>query len=117
MRCTYVISGIAALMLATISAVSAADLPAGHPPLDQARQATPATHSGEVLETLPASSYLYIRVKGAEGEEWLAAMSVDVKVGNKIKWNDGSIQRNFSSPSLNRKFESVRFVEVIEKAD
>jgi len=91
----------------------AADLPAGHPPVDQTKAATP-THSGEVLEVIPVSSYVYLRVKGAQGEEWLAAPAAEIKTGARIRWNDGVLMHDFSSPTLKRSFAAIRFVEVVE---
>ena len=123
---------VAAFVLATASlpvAVFAAEnppavpaapttMPAGHPAMGSmmaAPAASPkATHAGSVTEILPAGPYIYIHAKGAEGEEWLAASALDLKPGASIKWNDGSIMNNYQSKSLNRTFDKVRFVEVVE---
>jgi hypothetical protein len=112
-------SRIAAVLLILIPAsVLAADLPAGHPPIDsQAPTAeSEATHSGSVLEALPAGSYVYVRVKGDNGEEWLAGPATDLKVGSKVQWNDGHEMTNFTSPSMKRTFDKVRFVEILKVA-
>ncbi len=106
-----------ALSLATPVA-QAADLPAGHPPIGGATSNTPVppTHSGEVLEAIPAAGYVYLHVKGPEGDEWLAAPAADLKPGTKINWNDGMMMQNFASKTLNRTFPSIRFVETVERA-
>ena len=74
------------------------------------------SHSGTVTETIPVPSYVYVHVKGAEGEEWLAAPSAEVKVGAKVNWNDGLVMKGFVSKTLNRTFDSIRFVEILEVA-
>ena len=95
---------------------SAADMPAGHPPIDSPRQIAAPSHSGVVMEAIPAAGYIYLRVKGAEGEEWLAAPLADFKPGAKVVWNDGMMMQNFASKTLNRTFASIRFVEFVEPA-
>ena len=110
--------GIMALFLCTPFAdVWAADLPAGHPPIDHAQKAIQPSHNGEVVEAVPAAEYVYLRVKGSGGDEWLAALASDLKPGTKIRWNDGLVMRDFTSKTLNRTFASVRFVEIVERAD
>jgi hypothetical protein len=115
---TTALAAVLALFIAAPTAVSlAADLPSGHPPLDQSRQATAPTHLGQVVEALPAAGYVYLHVKGAEGDEWLAAPAADFKPGAKVRWNDGTAMQNFTSKALNRTFATIRFVEVVERAD
>lgn len=107
---------LSACLLAVSRIAAAADMPANHPPIDGAEQITPANHSGEVTEAIPVAGYIYLHVKGAEGDEWLAAPAADLKPGARIKWNDGVIAPNFTSKSLNRSFASIRFVETVELA-
>ncbi len=116
MRVLSVYIGLSVFLASSSMPVFAADLPAGHPPIDQSQQQPVANHSGEVTEATPAAEYIYLHVKGSDGEEWLATMKSDIKPGTKIKWNDGFVMRNFNSKTLNRTFESVRFVEVAEPA-
>jgi len=114
------ISLVAVLFALTLAAPlsQAADLPAGHPPIGETttKAPTPPSHSGEVLEAIPAAGYVYLHVKGPEGDEWLAAPAADLKPGTKINWNDGMMMQNFTSKTLNRTFPAIRFVEVAEPA-
>jgi hypothetical protein len=96
-------------------AALAADLPPGHPPISDGRTLVP-THSGTVLDVLQAAGYVYLRVKGPEGEEWLAATAQPIQPKAEVRWNDGSVMRGFTSKTLSRTFEAVRFVEVLETA-
>ena len=106
---------LSALVLAfPASMVSAGDLPAGHPNIDALKDKLVATHAGVVTEAISATSYTYLHVKGDGGEEWLATSQMDIKPKSKIRWNDGSIMTNFTSKSLNRTFDKIRFVEVVE---
>lgn len=108
---------LAALTAVAPAAVSfAADMPAGHPPIEGTRQITPPSHSGEVQEAIPAAGYIYLHVTGTEGDEWLAAPATDLKPGAKINWNDGMVMRDFTSKTLNRTFATIRFVEIVEPA-
>ena len=115
MRLILIALGLA-LSLA-VPVAQAADLPAGHPAISgSGAKITPPSHSGEVLEAIPAAGYVYLHVKGPEGDEWLAAPAADLKPGAKIVWNDGMMMQNFTSKTLNRTFPSIRFVETAEPA-
>ena len=117
MRFSAFTSVIVLTVAVSVAAVRAAELPPGHPPVDaSAHQLTPPSHSGEVLEAIPAAGYVYLRVKGPEGEEWLAGPVTDLKPGTKVVWNDGMMMQNFTSKTLNRTFASIRFVETVERA-
>ncbi len=117
MRITSLAAAVALSLVASAAVASAADLPAGHPALGQLSKEVTVNHTGTVLEALPAAGYVYLHVKGADGDEWLAATAVAVKPGAKIRWNDGMIMKNFTSKTLKRTFASVRFVEVVEPAE
>ena len=125
MRLSVFVAAFALLTAAAPVAVFAADapaappttMPAGHPAMGTMAapaESPKATHAGTVTEVLPAGPYVYIHAKAAEGEEWLAASALELKPGASIKWNDGSVMSNYQSKSLNRTFDKVRFVEVVE---
>ena len=110
------IAATAVIIASSMASAISADLPAGHPPISGTSLPVPS-HTGVVTEAFPVSSYVYLHVKSADGEEWLAGPSLDIKPAAKVRWNDGAIMKNFMSKSLNRTFDSIRFVEVLEKAD
>ena len=94
-------------------AVSAADLPPGHPPIDQMTMPAPS-HAGTVEEIIPAKPYVYLRVKENGESQWLAAPEIAVAVGSQVRWADGMPMTNFQSKTLNRTFEKVLFVMRVE---
>jgi len=89
-------------------------LPPGHPPLDGATTAAPAViHHGTVLETIDVAPYVYVHVKGDNGEEWLAAPATPLAKGAAINWPDGLAMTNFHSKSLDRTFDKVTFITTV----
>jgi hypothetical protein len=91
----------------------AGQLPAGHPPIEQ-NAPTAAIHTGTVLETIPASNYVYIHVNGDAGDQWLAAPAKELKNGEIIRWAEGMLMANFFSKTLNKTFEKVYFIGGVE---
>ena len=118
MRLSLVAATFVVLSALPVAAADApATMPAGHPAMGTmapAREMPKATHPGTVIEVLPAGPYIYIHAKTAGGEEWLASNAMELKPGTPIKWNDGSVMTNYQSKSLNRTFDQVRFVEIVE---
>lgn|GEM_PF-589660 len=66
--------------------------------------------TAEVLETMNAATYTYVRVKTDAGDLWAAGPRTEVKVGDKISFERGVPMTNFASKSLNRTFDSIDFV-------
>lgn len=65
---------------------------------------------GTVLEVINADRYVYLRINSDKGEEWIAAAAAAFSVGQTISFSDGVMMSNFQSKTLNRTFESIRFV-------
>jgi len=66
---------------------------------------------GTVKEMMHASGYTYMNVDTGGGKSvWIAATMMRVKNGNKVKWADAAVMRNFSSKSLHRTFDEILFV-------
>ena len=87
--------------------------PAGMPPMGA--QAAVETISGEVVETMDASNYTYLRVKSARGDVWVATAKTPVKVGEKVVVPLESEMRDFHSESLKRDFPVIYFVTGISR--
>jgi hypothetical protein len=83
-------------------------------PLGQPAPTAPAApalpNSGTVVSTTDAGGYSYIEVSGPEGNMWLAAPVVKVRAGDKIRFENGAVMRNFSSRGLGRTFPAISFV-------
>lgn len=75
----------------------------------------PNNHKVIVQEVLQANEYTYLRVLENEKELWLALPSIEAKVGETYYYERGMEMKDFSSKDLNRKFESVLFLERVSK--
>jgi hypothetical protein len=66
--------------------------------------------AGEVLETMDAGGYTYMRVgkSGTDGE-WVAVTQTKVEKGQLVKVRADTLMTDFESPTLKRKFASIRF--------
>lgn len=75
----------------------------------------PAAFTGEVLETMDAGGYTYVRIKpGNTGEDiWAAGPETPVKVGDMISMPAGMKMEKFRSEKLDKNFEEVYFVTEI----
>jgi hypothetical protein len=72
-------------------------------------------HKVEVVETMNASSYTYMRVEEDDKEYWIAVPQIPVNVGDVFYYTKALEMNNFSSSSLNRTFDKILFVEDISK--
>lgn len=70
-------------------------------------------HTGTVLETMNSAGYSYILVEEAGARVWLAVPESVVAVGQNIRWNSVAPMTNFTSPSLNRSFDEIFFVNKV----
>lgn len=82
------------------------------PPAPNVEQAAESV-TGDVLETMDAANYTYMRLKTSKGELWAATAKTVVKVGDKVTVPLETEMRNFHSPSLNRDFPVIYFVSRI----
>ncbi len=105
--------------------IDAMDLPAGHPPIAEPDACCPThgpssahTHgeTGEVVETFSGGGYAYIHIKAKDQSVWAATARSSVAVGDRVVIPDGLLMRNFESPSLKRTFDTIYFVDQIQKA-
>jgi len=80
------------------------------------KQATSGKYpnQGKVLETMDASIYTYMQVSSDKGPIWLAASKVKVAKGDTIGYPNGAVMKNFFSPSLNRNFDTILFLDKVE---
>ena len=88
-------------------------MPAAMPPM--AAQGAAETITGEVVETMDASSYTYLRVRSANGDVWVATSKTKVAVGEKVVAPLEQAMENFHSASLNRDFPLIYFVTAIRR--
>ena len=99
-----------------------AAVPPGHPPVT-GQQAAPGVpvgaggaNSGTVVSAQQAGGYTYIEVESNGKTVWLASTPVRVAPGDKVRWGDSAVMRNFTSKSLGRTFDELLFVSGVQPA-
>jgi len=65
--------------------------------------------AGEVLETMDAASYTYLKLKTDSGEVWAAIPQTKIKKGAKITIQNPMTMTGFESKTLKRKFDKIVF--------
>jgi len=93
---------------------SAAALPSGHPAISAHGPGMPAAPTGEVvegkvLEKIDVSQYTYLNIEAKEGKVWAAVPRANVAVGDSVTVERAMAMTDFSSPTLNRKFDKIYF--------
>ncbi len=68
-----------------------------------------ASLEGKVVETMNAGGYTYICLEKDGKKTWAAVPTMKVAVGDEVKLLPGAPMPNFTSPTLNRTFESIVF--------
>lgn len=88
-----------------------------HPPMGAAQPAAqaeaPAGSSGEVKSVLTGGGYTYLEVLQNGNTVWVAAPVTQAQAGDKVSWGDGMVMTNFTSTSLNRKFDQIVFASAV----
>ena len=108
---------MAALLLAGHFGLALAVQPPGHPSVDMTtdllklpKGQAAYTHTGRVIEAINSNNYSYILVETSQTKRWLAAPKTALQPGQKIRFPDGTLMRNFYSKSLKRNFQNILFV-------
>ena len=68
---------------------------------------------GEVLESLNAGSYTYMRLKTKDGEVWAATMLSTIPKGSKVQLHDPMLMTNFESKAMGRTFPEIVFASSV----
>ncbi|MGD8589332.1 MAG: hypothetical protein PVG22_10935 [Chromatiales bacterium] len=110
-----------AILISTAVSALADDLPAGHPTVRDALEASgnqtnaaALPNQGKVISTLQSRGYTYIEVEHAGKNIWLAAPQTELADGTEIKFGQGIVMANFYSNGLKREFEQIFFVDRVE---
>jgi hypothetical protein len=67
-------------------------------------------NEGKVLSTLDAPGYTYMELANTEKRFWIAAPTTRVKVGDRVRFEQSMVMKNFNSKTLNRTFDQIIFV-------
>ncbi len=68
------------------------------------------SNEGKVLSTLDAPGYTYMELATTEKRFWIAAPTTRVKVGDRVRFEQSLVMKNFNSKTLNRTFDQIIFV-------
>ena len=66
-------------------------------------------NEGKVLSTLDAPGYTYMELANTEKRFWIAAPTTRVKVGDRVRFDQSLVMKNFNSKTHNRTFKEVIF--------
>ncbi len=76
--------------------------------------AEPGVLVGAVAETMNASRYTYMRVVTGGESHWVATGEMKVSVGDIVTVRGGTPMSNFTSPTLERTFDTIIFAENVQ---
>jgi len=65
--------------------------------------------TGTVVESIDSGGYTYLRLKTPAGDKWAAVTKASIKKGDKATITQAMEMKNFESPTLKRKFDSIAF--------
>ncbi|SFW14130.1 NrfJ-related protein [Nitrosovibrio sp. Nv17] len=68
------------------------------------------SNEGKVLSTLDAPGYTYMELANTERRFWIAAPTTRIKVGDRVRFEQSLVMKNFNSKTLNRTFDEIIFV-------
>jgi len=68
------------------------------------------SNEGKVLATLDAPGYTYMELANTDKRFWIAAPTTRVKVGDRVRFDQSLVMKNFNSKTLNRSFDQIIFV-------
>ena len=83
--------------------------------IEKMRAENPNTHVVQVVESMNASQYTYLKVKEKDNEYWIAVSQMPVEKGEVLYFTKSMEMKNFHSETLNKTFDSVLFVDDISK--
>ncbi len=75
------------------------------------------SRTGTVTNTITAGKYIYLQLDEQGEETWLATQQLPVSPGDTVEYLGGDIMRDFHSKTLDRTFDSIRFVTRIRVLD
>jgi hypothetical protein len=68
---------------------------------------------GTVMETMNSGGYTYVLLDQGDATIWVAGPEMSVELGQKMSTGDGMAMNNFHSRTLDRKFDTIYFVNTL----
>jgi len=114
--CSKEPAATAASATSTPAAEASAPDPAAAAPADATGAPTDVRIiTGDVVETMNAASYTYVRVDTGSEKIWAATREMDVKVGDRLVVPLEMSMRNFHSDALGRDFPIIYFSSSVSR--
>lgn len=66
--------------------------------------------AGKVTFVKTAGGYTYLKLDEAGKAQWLAALPMEVAVGDQVEYTGGDTMKDFKSKAMNQTFDAIRFV-------
>ena len=109
LRISY-LAAVFSIGLALLSPLHAIGADKAGPHAANAPSAGLPSNEGKVLSTLDAPGYTYMELANTEKRFWIAAPTTRVKVGDRVRFEQSLVMKNFNSKTLNRTFDQIIFV-------
>ena len=68
-----------------------------------------------MVDVVQTDAYSYLKVRTATGMEWLAGPRLEVHVNDRVRYSRGVEMGDFYSKQLQRRFDTIRFVQFLKK--
>lgn len=78
---------------------------------ESAAQQHPGVHNVIIKEKMNASSYSYLLVEENNVEYWIAVPQMEIETGERLIFTKSLEMLNFNSPTLDKTFDRILFVE------
>jgi len=69
--------------------------------------------SGIAAQVVSAAGYTYVEVEAEAGSFWLAGPETEITEGAQVEWKGPMVMKDFHSPSLDRTFSEIVFVDSV----
>ena len=69
--------------------------------------------TGIAAQVIATGGYTYVEVEAGGGTFWLAGPETEITEGAQVEWKGPMVMRDFHSPSLDRTFSEILFVDSV----
>jgi len=73
-------------------------------------------HIAKVIDKITASGYSYLQVTENKNNYWIAVPSMEIEAGETIYFSKFMVMEDFNSPTIDRTFDKILFVEDARKS-
>ncbi len=73
-------------------------------------------HIAQVIDKISAGGYNYLQVSENKNEYWIAVPTMEIEVGETVYFSKFMVMEEFNSPTIDRTFDEILFVEDARKS-